>query len=90
MHESWIVYRELPQAVLWKLSEDFQGNTFRHFCVRESEILLKKDSMTGVSYLGKYLKMDDFSQLEMFTFLVFSQQQYLSTVIIYNVTLNVN
>ena len=26
----------------------------------ESEVLLKKDSTTGVSYLGKYFKMDDF------------------------------
>ena len=26
----------------------------------ESEVLLKKDPTTGVSYLGKYFKMDDF------------------------------
>ena len=60
MHESRIVYRELAQPVFWKLSEGFQGNTLGHFGIRGPEILLKKDSTTGVSYLEKYLKMDDF------------------------------
>ena len=60
MHESWIVYRELVQVVFWKFSEGFQGNTPGHFCTREPEILLKKDPTTAVSYLGKYLKMDNF------------------------------
>ena len=44
----------------WKLSEGFQENAFAHFCTREPKISLKKDSTTGVSYLGKFLKMDDF------------------------------
>ena len=30
------------------------------FFKRECEVLLKKDLTTGVSYLGKYFKMDDF------------------------------
>ena len=30
------------------------------FFKRESEVLLKKDLTTGVSYLGQYFKMDDF------------------------------
>ena len=60
---SWIVYRDLAQLVFWKLSEGFQGNTLGHFCIREPEILLKKVSTTVVSYLRKYLKMDDFDSL---------------------------
>ena len=60
MHESRIVYCELAQPVFWKLSEGFQGNTLGHFGIREPEILLKQEPTTGVSYLGKYLKMDAF------------------------------
>ena len=50
---------------------------------------LKRNSTTGVSYLGKYLKMDDFWQLETFTFDVF---QFLTKAISFScyVTLNVN
>ena len=32
---------------------------------------LKKDSTNSVSYVWKYLKMDDFSQLKTFTFDIF-------------------
>ena len=63
MHGSWIIYRDLAQLVFWKLSEGFQVNTLGHFCIRELEILLKKVSTTVVSYLRKYLKMDDFDSL---------------------------
>ena len=92
MHESRIVYRELEQPIFWKLLEGLQRNTSGHFGIRKPEILLKKDPTTCVSYLGKYLKMDDFCQLGMFTFDVF---QYLTIAIsficyICNVTLNVN
>ena len=58
MHELMIVYRELTQAVLWKLSEGFQWNFLGHFCIREPEILQKK-GLYRAFYLGKYLKMDD-------------------------------
>ena len=68
MHESWIVYRELAQPVFWKLSKGFQGNTLGNFCIREPEIVLKKDSTNSVSYIGKYLKMGNFWQLETFIF----------------------
>ena len=46
--------------VFWKLSGGFQEKTLGGVIfVQEPEILLKKDSTTGTSYLGKFLKMDD-------------------------------
>ena len=54
------------------------------FFKRESEVLLKKDLTTGVSYLGKYFKMDDFWQLETFTFDVF---QFFTTAILFQLLL---
>ena len=57
----------------------------------------QKDSTTGVSYLGKFLKIDNFSQLFrnslgrlLLTYCNFSSQQFPSAVIFSNVTLNVN
>ena len=60
MHESWIFFCKLAQPVFWKLSEVFRGITLGHFCIRKPEMLLKKNSTTGVSYFRKYLKVDDF------------------------------
>ena len=55
--------------------------TWKHpwSCLYKSlKFYLKRDSTTGVSYLGKYLKMDDFWHLETFTFDIF---QFLTTAI---------
>ena len=41
------------------------------FVSKSLKFYLKMESTTGVSYLGKYLKIDDFWQLETFTFDVF-------------------
>ena len=48
--------------VFWKLPENFQENTLGGVIfVKESlKFYLKKDSTTGFSYLGKFLKMNDF------------------------------
>ena len=48
------------------------------FLYKSLKFYLKRDSTTGVSYLGKDLKMDDFWQLETFTFDVF---QFLTTAV---------
>ena len=47
--------------MLWKISEDFQETTpDGAIFVKEPELLLKKDSKTVISYLQKFLRMDDF------------------------------
>ena len=69
MHESRIAYRELAQSVFWKPLEGFQGNTLGHSGIRESEILLKRATTTGVSYLGKYFLMAWTFTFDVFQFL---------------------
>ena len=60
------------------------------FLYKSLKFYLKRVSATGVSYLGKDLKMNDFWQLETFTFDVF---QFLTTAIsfsCYYLFINVN